>query len=272
MSLIQDLPDVWREKHGIFPGASQQAQLKTPMRSQLAPGADTYRSTVQQMQMQPPPPPPPPLQQQQQQQRGLVTPRTPISLLARESQGDERDDEQAQEEAVRRSKFGPAALQQQQQQPHKSRPNNLPWSSPSLRSSPMDQLIAAILDGDVQGIRAVVRAKGDDLRSDYWRDLAKTILPLHRAVSGLHFHGSEKLLVSAIDTLAQLKADVNAVDHAGNSVLHKAIQVCTSKSAAAVVNTLLRRGADPTARNKEGDSPLHSECKRCISIRPHFIC
>ena len=28
----------------------------------------------------------------------------------------------------------------------------LPWSSPTLRSSPADQLIAAILDGDVQGI------------------------------------------------------------------------------------------------------------------------
>ena len=27
----------------------------------------------------------------------------------------------------------------------------LPWSSPTLRSSPADQLIAAILDGDVQG-------------------------------------------------------------------------------------------------------------------------
>jgi ankyrin repeat protein len=135
-------------------------------------------------------------------------------------------------------------------------------SSPSLRSSPTDQLIAAILDGDVQGIRAVVRSKGEDLRSEFWRELTRSVFPLHRAVSGLHFHGSEKLLVATIETLAQLGADVNSCDHAGNSVLHKAIQVCTSKSAAAVVKTLLQRGAHPGIKNKEGDTPLHSECKR----------
>jgi ankyrin repeat protein len=114
----------------------------------------------------------------------------------------------------------------------------------------------------VQGIRAVVRSKGEDLRSEFWRELTRSVFPLHRAVSGLHFHGSEKLLVATIETLAQLGADVNSCDHAGNSVLHKAIQVCTSKSAAAVVKTLLQRGANPGIKNKEGDTPLHSECKR----------
>lgn len=131
-----------------------------------------------------------------------------------------------------------------------------------MRSSPTDQLIAAILDGDVQGIRAVVRSKGEDLKADFWCELARSILPLHRAVSGLHFHGSEKLLVATIETLAQLGADVNAADHAGNSVVHKAIQVCTSKSAAAVVKTLLQRGANPSLKNKDGDTPLHAECRR----------
>jgi hypothetical protein len=52
------------------------------------------------------------------------------------------------------------------------------------------------------------------------------------------------------------------VDHAGNSVLHKTIQVCTSKSVAAVVQTLLHRGAHPSMKNKEGDTPLLAECKR----------
>ena len=81
------------------------------------------------------------------------------------------------------------------------------------------------MDGDVQGIRAVVRSKGDDLTSEFWLGLAKSILPLHRAVSGLHFHGSEKLLVSTLETLTQLGAEVTLSDNAGNTVLHKAIQV-----------------------------------------------
>jgi hypothetical protein len=71
----------------------------------------------------------------------------------------------------------------------------LPWTSPALRSSPTDQLISAILDGDVKGIQAVVKAKGEDLNAGFWRDLTPSILPLHRCISGLHFHGSEKLLV-----------------------------------------------------------------------------
>ena len=115
----------------------------------------------------------------------------------------------------------------------------LPWSSPSLRSSPTDQLIAAILDGDVQvllilgpdplfsirfnvscvhldqGVRSVIRSNGDDLRAPFWRDIAKSVLPLHRAVSGLHFHGNDRLLISTIEALSALGADVNATDHAG---------------------------------------------------------
>jgi len=138
----------------------------------------------------------------------------------------------------------------------------VPWSSPALVSSPTDQLIAAILDGDVQGIRTVVRSKGEGLNSEFWKDLSKSILPLHRAISGLHFHGSERLLVSTIETLSQLGADVNETDHTGNTVLHKAIQVCTSKSVAAVVSTLLSRGAHSMSKNKDGDTPIHAECKR----------
>jgi len=139
----------------------------------------------------------------------------------------------------------------------------LPWSSPSLRSSPTDQLVAAILDGDVQvglivefsrfysvnvklfplfpsvfqgifstrnsslnthlmnvqGVRTVIRSKGDDLRCVFWRDIAKSVLPLHRAVSGLHFHGNERLLISTVESLTALGAEINATDHAGYNIL-----------------------------------------------------
>lgn len=147
----------------------------------------------------------------------------------------------------------------------------LPWTSPTLRSSPTDQLVAAILDGDVQGVRAVVRSKGEDLNTPFWKDLARSVLPLHRAVSGLHFHGSERLLVATIEALTQLGADVNSTDQAGNTVLHKAIQVCTSKSIGHVVQTLISRGANASAKNRNGDSPMHLECDR--SVRDVFhIC
>jgi hypothetical protein len=145
------------------------------------------------------------------------------------------------------------------------------WSSPVLISSPTDQLIAAILDGDVQGIRSVIRSKCDDLNGNFWRDLTSSILPLHRAISGLHFHGSEKLLVATIDALTQLGADVNAIDHAGNTALHKAIHICTSKSVHVIVTTLLTKGARVNVFNREGDTPLHSECRRVRSASVEVI-
>ena len=217
MALVQDLPDLWKQKHGMFMGSNGSA----------AKGKSSG---------------------------GPVTPaKTPLFLLT----GDPNQHSHQHQQHPENKDFDRI---------YKAKSNShmqsLPWSSPSLRSSPTDQLIAAILDGDVQGIRAVVRSKGEDLTSDFWKDLAKSVLPLHRAVSGLHFHGSEKLLVSTIETLTQLGADVNATDHAGNSVLHKAIQVCTSKSVSAVVQTLLMRGANASLRNKDGDAPLHAECKR----------
>lgn len=215
MALVQDLPELWKTKHGNYPFE----------------GSDDGKSRASSIQGSP------------VDRRRDALPRTPIRLLA---EADKRESDRAMVARVS-NRSGVAS-----------------WSSPGSKSSPSDQLIAAILDGDVQGIRSVVRSKGDDLNSDFWRDLSRSVLPLHRAVSGLHFHGNEKLLVGTIEALCQLGADVNSTDHAGNSVLHKALQVCTSKSVATVVRTLLNRGANPQIKNKDGDTPLHVECKRYV--------
>jgi hypothetical protein len=139
----------------------------------------------------------------------------------------------------------------------------MPWeASPCITTSSSDQLIAAILDGDVQGIRTVVRSKGDDLTSAYWKEFSSTLLPLHRAISGLHFHGKDSLVIASIETLIQVGADISICDNAGNSVIHKALTVCTSKSVAPVIQVLLSRGASAVTRNNEGNTPLHIECQR----------
>jgi chromosome segregation ATPase len=157
----------------------------------------------------------------------------------------------------------------------------LPWTSPTERSAPVDQLTAAILDGDCEGIVKVVSSGpsgsgglsngSNTLRSEFWAGLCASTLPLHRAVSGLHFHGSEKLVVNTLETLLGLGADVNACDQAGNSVLHKAISVCTSQSIVPVVAVLLAHGAKVTIVCKEGFTPLHLECWKCRSASSEVI-
>jgi ankyrin repeat protein len=224
MDLVQDLPDLWKQKHGV---------LLQDLDLNLARAASPSKS-----------PPGTPKK---------VPAKTPLKVLANATADMEA-------EAQNRPYFDDIPIGKSSKNANNR--GHQPWSSPSLRASPTDQLIAAILDGDVQGIRAIVRSKGEDLQSEFWHDLTRSVLPLHRAISGLHFHGSEKLLVATMEVLVQLGADINAVDHAGNNVLHKAIPVCTSKSINAVVRCLLNRGANPSMVNKEGDTPLHAECKR----------
>jgi ankyrin repeat protein len=96
-----------------------------------------------------------------------------------------------------------------------------PHVSHGPRNDSTDQLMTAILDGDIQGIRSIVRSRGDSLHSEYWREICASILPLHRAIAGLHFHGNGTILVHTIETLIQLGANVNVQDSAGNSPLHK---------------------------------------------------
>lgn len=90
----------------------------------------------------------------------------------------------------------------------------------------------------------------------------KSILPIHRAISGLNFHGNEKLLVSALDELFHLGVDMGLKDAAGNSCMHKAIQVCNSKQVVVVVDNLIKVGCDVNGLNKDGESVLHMECRK----------
>eukprot|EP01039_Chlorochromonas_danica_P008930 gene8930-9852_t len=128
-------------------------------------------------------------------------------------------------------------------------------------------------DGDVQGIRTIIRSKGEDLLGDYWHSIAMSILPLHRAISGLHFHGNHKLLMNTLETLLSLGADIHAIDHNGNTVLHKAIQICTSKNILQVLHLLLTKGGINLVQviNKEGETALHVECKRLRSASIEVI-
>lgn len=127
---------------------------------------------------------------------------------------------------------------------------------PSLKSTPTEQLLAAISDGDIKGIKAVVKIKGVDLASRYWRDLSSSMLPLHRALNSLYHSG--EILVAVAATLCDMRCDVNGCDAKGYSPLHKAITLCPeSHVCLLVVNLLLSRGVNPSHKNKEGDTPLH---------------
>ena len=97
------------------------------------------------------------------------------------------------------------------------------------------------------------------------------MLPLHRAVSGFHFHGNQNLLLKTLAVLIEYGADVSAVDHCGNSVLHKAVQVCTSAAVIPIVRFLLQNGVDVNAQtgpNRDRDTAVFTEILRLRSKSP----
>ena len=88
---------------------------------------------------------------------------------------------------------------------------------PTMANTPVEQLISAILEGDIHGIQHCIHTHGPDLTSTYWTDVCRSLLPLHRAITGLHFHGSDDKLIQTLDTLVQLGADVHLKDRTGTN-------------------------------------------------------
>lgn len=291
LGLIGDLPDVWRDKYGSFP--SHPGAENTPTHSKINPAYDSIKWKLQPTERGPGKDSADDYYILEGENAGLVTPRrqsksTPISVLVRAEEHRDRwmaeklnsakkgssssavlSTPVAPEKSIRFSGLD-TELDSTARRPPKSSAVSadnsksvVPENAQQARATPTDQLISAILDGDVQGIRAVVRGQGGgSLDSPYWRQVSRSILPFHRSISGLHFHGSETRLVNTIEALASLGADLEETDHAGNSIVHKAIQVCTSKSVIAVVEKLIDKGCNVNSKNMEGDTPLHSECKR----------
>lgn len=84
-----------------------------------------------------------------------------------------------------------------------------------------------LAEGDANELISVLDAAGiNSLQMSALRPKNGKLLPLHRAVSGFHFHGNQRLLLKTLAVLIERGADMAAVDHYGNTVLHKAIQVC----------------------------------------------
>lgn len=102
-------------------------------------------------------------------------------------------------------------------------------------------------------------------------------LPLHRAVSGFHFHGNQRFLLRTLAVLLDLGASVHAPDpNGGATCLHKAIQVCSSAAVLPVARLLLSRGADPNARTSsstslDGDTCIATELRRLRSKSPEVV-
>ena len=88
------------------------------------------------------------------------------------------------------------------------------------------EIIGAAFDGNAVAVASacqsvdccnlIISSGGDDF------------LPLHSAICGFHFHGSQRLVVQTIDALLSIGVDVNARDVTGDTALHKALQVWAS--------------------------------------------
>ena len=172
LDLVKDLPNLWRQKHEaemsslMFPKQSQGTEFATDISAVAVESAsdssvssqppavvETKASTNQ-----------PPAAVSPAAVRAYV-PRTPLHLLANQSTARRSPSPSPPPKSfgsINNSFIASADLDTSKfdsdgEKVHNKGKNkgidgktSMPWSSPSLRSSPTDQLIAAILDGDVQ--------------------------------------------------------------------------------------------------------------------------
>ena len=163
LGLVKTLPSLWQQKHAADVSA---VTFQPPAANTIAVGADSINvstsSSVESTQE---------VLRTEEKTAGPASsssvrshlPRTPLHLLANQSTisskpseatgryGRGSDDPDSDVENSPNGHQRASARQFGFDRPKNIRSKSaLPWSSPSLRSSPTDQLIAAILDGDVQ--------------------------------------------------------------------------------------------------------------------------
>jgi hypothetical protein len=129
-------------------------------------------------------------------------------------------------------------------------------------------VLAACVEGDREGLAAALELAGllpDDFA------VQANFLPLHRAISGFHRHGEAGTVEALLRTLVAAGAPIDATDRAGNSALHKAIQVLDAAGVVPVVRCLLELGADGNARNGLGDTPVATELRRLRSASAQVV-
>jgi hypothetical protein len=88
------------------------------------------------------------------------------------------------------------------------------------------------------------------------------MLPLHRAISGFHFHGNAERALEVIQLMVTNGgADVNAVDSSGNALLHRALLAFSASTIEAVIARVCQFGLNVNIRNIQGETALHVEIK-----------
>ena len=125
-----------------------------------------------------------------------------------------------------------------------------------------ERVSAFAIEGNGGALAEEMRRAGVRSLSQDCSALRGSLLPLHRAVSGFHFHGNLRLLLSTLRTLLDFRADPREVDHWGNTVTAKVLQTCAGRALLPALTLLLGAGAPADRPNAEGDAPLHIEMKR----------
>jgi len=110
--------------------------------------------------------------------------------------------------------------------------------------------VARELQHSAKNVLPMLIQAGADLEA---KDLNGRTLFL-RSAFGIGGRNSGKALLTEIDILVELGANIDARDNDGNGVLHG---VCRKSADTALLRKLIDLGADPLAVNNEGDSLLH---------------
>ena len=150
------------------------------------------------------------------------------------------------------------------------------WKGISLRSSKLhasptsyeneeEEFIAnihsAAYDGELHELKKAVNSR-PKIFSENERH-APNLVPIHRAITGLNYHGDLSRVQKCVSVLLDNGFNLNQVDENGNTVLmHALTSMPAKKSMSLLRNILSVPSVNVSHKNSDGESALHIEIRR----------
>jgi hypothetical protein len=151
--------------------------------------------------------------------------------------------------------------------------------SSTLRVSPEDlknqssEIIASIhsaaYDGESDELKELLCSKQDISSIS---KLNGSLIPIHRAVTGLSYHGEAERVEKCMEVLLKNGFNLNDQDENGNTALMHTLTCVPAKKSITILRAMLKsESLDLSIRNENGETALHIELRRMTSMSLSII-
>ena len=128
---------------------------------------------------------------------------------------------------------------------------------------------SAAYDGEIEELLNIVKSTSNPCAEG---PNEPNLMPIHRAITGLNYHGDFTKVQKCIEVLVKNGFNLNQVDENGNTVLMHALTAMPAKKSISILrNIVSSQSVDVQHRNVDGETALHIEIRRMGSMSLSII-